>query len=53
MKPDFAFYYPGQHWHDVDWIKNLICFFDGIAMLIPFGMPNHPRSDEEPIVSAP
>ena len=52
MKPDFAFYYPGQHWHDVDWIKNLICFFDGIAMLIPYGIPNRPRSDEEPIVWA-
>ena len=52
MKPDFAFYYPGQHWHDVGWIKNLVCFFDGIAMLIPYGMPNPPRSDDEPIAWA-
>ena len=35
MKPEVAFYYPGQYWYDADWIKNLILFFDGIAMLIP------------------
>ena len=40
MKPDFAFYYPGQHWRNVNWIKNLVCFFDGIAMLIPYDMRN-------------
>ena len=41
MQPDFAFYYPGQRFQNVDWIKNLICFFDGIAMLIPENMPNY------------
>lgn len=43
MQPDFAFYYPGQRFQNVDWIKNLICFFDGIAMLIPEDMPNYPN----------
>ena len=52
MKPDFAFYYPGQHWRNVNWIKNLVCFFDGIAMLIPDGMPNPHRRDDEPIACA-
>lgn len=40
MRPEFAFYYPGQYWQDPDWIKNLVCFFDGIAMLVPEHMPN-------------
>ena len=51
MKPDFAFYYPGQYWLDVDWVKNLICFFDGIAMLIPEYMEDHLRFDDETIIS--
>lgn len=52
MKPDFAFYYPGQYWLNVDWAKNLVCFFDGIAMLIPEHMPDYFRSDDDPIVSS-
>lgn len=52
MKPDFAFYYPGQHWRDVGWIKNLICFFDGIALLIPYDMPNLFRSEDDPVTWA-
>lgn len=52
MKPDVAFYYPGQYWSNVDWVKNLICFFDGIAMLIPEYMEDHLRFDDYPIVSA-
>ena len=34
-RPEIGFYYPGQYWHDADWIKNLVLFFDGVAMLIP------------------
>jgi hypothetical protein len=30
-----AFYYPGPVWHSSDWVKNLILFFDGIALLVP------------------
>ena len=33
--PDVAFYYPGWIWHDVDSLKNLLLFFDGIALLVP------------------
>lgn len=32
---DFAFYYPGPVWSSSDQIKNLILFFDGIALLVP------------------
>ncbi len=32
---ELAFYYPGPVWHSGDWIKNLILFFDGIALLVP------------------
>ncbi len=52
MKPDVAFYYPGQYWHDADWIKNLVLFFDGIAMLIPEYMNDHGSFDDYPIISS-
>ena len=52
MKPDVAFYYPGQYWLNADWVKNLICFFDGIAMLIPEYMEDYLGFDDYPIVSA-
>ena len=50
MKPDVAFYYPGQYWLSADWIKNLILFFDGIAMLVPEYMEDHGSFDDFPIV---
>src|SRR5258708_12266133 len=30
-----AFYYPGPVWNSGDQVKNLILFFDGIALLVP------------------
>ncbi|MGB6500795.1 MAG: hypothetical protein WBG19_05280 [Thermoplasmata archaeon] len=33
--PRFAFYYPGPIWADAGWIKNLILYFDGVALLVP------------------
>src|SRR5262245_59056786 len=35
QRRDFAFYYPGHLWHSDNWIKNLLLFFDGIALLVP------------------
>ena len=35
QRKEMAFYYPGEIWVDSDWIKNLILFFDGIALLVP------------------
>ena len=52
MKPDVAFYYPGPYWSSSDWIKNLVLFFDGIAMLIPDYMDDHSSFDDYPIVAA-
>ena len=52
MKPEVAFYYPGQYWRDPDWIKNLILFFDGIAMLIPEYMRDGGGFDDEPIIAS-
>ena len=52
MKPDIAFYYPGQYWINADWIKNLILFFDGVAMLIPKYMEDHGTFDDYPIISS-
>ena len=50
--PEFAFYYPGQYWRDPNWAKNLILFFDGIAMLIPSYMEDHLTIDDNAIISA-
>ena len=51
MKPECAFYYPGQYWRDPNWAKNLILFFDGIAMLIPEYMDDHGTLDDHAIIS--
>ena len=51
-RPELGFYYPGQYWHDADWIKNLVLFFDGLAMLIPKYMPDEASFDDYPIVAA-
>ena len=50
VKPEVAFNYPGQYWRDPDWIKNLILFFDGIAMLIPEYIRVSGKFDDEPII---
>ena len=52
MSQDVAFYYPGQYWRDADWIKNLILFFDGIAMLIPEYMSDHGSFEDYPIIAS-
>lgn len=40
--PELAFYYPGPMWHEADWVKNLILFFDGVALLVPEYMRDRP-----------
>jgi hypothetical protein len=45
--PELSFYYPNPMWTDGDWIKNLILFFDGIALLVPDYMR------EKPFISDP
>ena len=50
--PEVAFYYPGQYWWDTDWVKNLILFFDGIAMLIPEHMRDYGGYEDRPVIAA-
>ena len=32
---ELAYYYPDPMWRSGDWIKNLVLFFDGVAILLP------------------
>ncbi len=47
---EFAFYYPNPYFHDADWVKNLILFFDGLALLIPEYMADHSDLDDLAII---
>jgi hypothetical protein len=38
--PTLAFYYPGWIWRDPTWLKNLLLFFDGVALLVPTYLRN-------------
>jgi hypothetical protein len=40
--PHVAFYYPGAMWRGSDYIKNLLLFFDGVALLVPEYMRERP-----------
>jgi len=51
QKPEIAFYYPNPIWMDGDWIKNLILFFDGIALLVPDYMKDEIESYDPAIVT--
>lgn len=48
---ELAFYYPGPVWHSGDWIKNLILFFDGIALLVPDYIKDKPDT-VDPAIAA-
>jgi len=46
--PDIAFYYPNPIWTHPDRIKNLLLFFDGVALLVPSYMRGKPfRTDPD------
>jgi hypothetical protein len=47
---EVAFYYPNAMWLDGDWIKNLILFFDGVALLVPEYMSTRPEIADPAIV---
>ncbi len=49
---DVAFYYPGHLWYDVDHVKNMLLFFDGVGVLIPEYKKGEPEY-HDPIVAAP
>lgn len=50
-RPELAFYYPGPVWYTGDWVKSLILFFDGIALLVPEYMKDRP-SRVDPAIAA-
>lgn len=48
--PNLAFYYPAFMWTNSDWIKNIILFFDGVALLVPEYMRDRPFH-VDPVIS--
>lgn len=49
---DVAFYYPGHLWYRPDWIKTLLLFFDGIALLVPEYKKGEPEA-VDPVLAGP
>lgn len=52
--PDLAYYYPGPYWRtgEVDAMKSLLLFFDGIAILLPRYMSGR-ETAADPILAGP
>ena len=48
---ELAFYYPNPVWSYGDWIKSLVLFFDGIALLVPNYMKRRPEEIDPAIVA--
>ena len=46
---ELAFYYPNPIWLYGNWIKNLVLFFDGIALLVPDYMKERREMQDRPI----
>lgn len=51
MNREIAFYYPNPMWYSGDWVKSLILFFDGIALLVPEYMKHQPEYADPAIVA--
>lgn len=55
--PDIAYYYPEPYWREdeIDWIKTVLLFFDGVAVLLPYHSPLHgPRASRiDPVLGEP
>lgn len=49
--PEVAFYYPGTRWRNADYIKNLLLFFDGVALLVPDYMVGRPVGEESAVAA--
>lgn len=49
---EVAFYYPGHLWHHTDWIKTLLLFFDGVALLVPEYKTEEPEAFD-PVLAGP
>jgi energy-converting hydrogenase Eha subunit C len=47
-----AYYYPHPLWRDGDWIKSVLLFFDGIAVLLPSSGKDKPM-ERDPSIAIP
>jgi hypothetical protein len=48
---EIAYYYPNPMWNHGDWVKSLIVFFDGVALLVPEYMKDKPEMVDPAIVA--
>jgi hypothetical protein len=51
-QPEIAYYYPGPLWRSGDWVKTLLLFFDGVALLVPQYMRDKPFRND-PVMAEP
>ena len=55
--PDIAYYYPEPYWaeSEIDWLKTVLLFFDGVAVLLPRLSPQHGpwRRRIDPVLGEP
>lgn len=49
---EFAYYYPHPMWQRGDWIKSLLLFFDGVAVLLPSSGRDKPI-ERDPSIALP
>jgi hypothetical protein len=50
--PEIAYYYPGPLWRSGDWVKTLLLFYDGVALLVPEYMRDKPFRND-PVMAEP
>src|SRR6267154_2544788 len=48
---ELVFYYPNPMWYHGDWVKTLILFFDGVALLVPAYMKDRPEEIDPSIIA--
>src|SRR5437660_567559 len=48
--PEIAYYYPEPYWRQGDWVKTLLLFFDGVAILLPRYMRHRPAAADPVLV---
>jgi hypothetical protein len=41
MEYGFALYYPYIHFHDVNWIKTAVLYYDGLKRIVPENFAKH------------
>jgi hypothetical protein len=51
-QPEIAYYYPGPLWRSGDWVKTLLLFFDGVALLVPEYLRDKPFRND-PVMAEP